>query len=148
MPKRTNAEVASLLAARIADQVKRGLNKGLQAGAIFLASRIKEELSVPAPRKAMRAPAQGKKKGAIFGYRATTRATPLAPPRKLSGRLRASITHRMITPLRAVIGTNVKYGRYLELSKRHPHKFLMPTAKKYRKEIAAIIGKAVKMEVK
>ncbi len=144
----TNAERAKKLAERITAQVARGAGKGLDAARVFFAARVKETLSVPAPRKAIRGATSGKKKGPILGYRATTRAMPGAPPRKLSGRLRTSITSRMVTPMKAVVSTNVKYARPLELSRRHPHKFFATTAAKYQRELKTIIGRNVVVSIK
>lgn len=159
-PRRTNAQIAALLAAKIAQQVQRGAGKGLQAAVTFLASRIRETLSVPAPRVAIRGtPLPGKKKGPILYYRAKTRAIQGAPPRKLSGKLRQSVWSKMLTPTKAVIGTNarsyptnrhprgVNYPAILELSSnpRRRHAFIMPTIRKYAREIRTIMGRELKV---
>lgn len=143
--KRTNAEVAALLVAKIASQIERGAGKGVHAAVIFLAARTRETLSVPAPRKAIRAAMVGRKKGAILGYRAATRATPGAPPRKLSGRLRGSVSSRMINKYRGEVGVSVKYGRFLE---KKDHKFLQPTYEKHKADIRRIVGGKVRAEFK
>lgn len=160
--RRTNQEIALLLAAKIAQQVSRGAGKGLDAARVFITSRVREAVSVPAPRRAVRgAPAPGKKKGGILYYVATSRATPGAPPRKLSGKLRQSVWSKMLAPNIAVIGANargfptrknprgVNYPAILELSKdaRRRHAFIVPTIKKFNREIRAILGQNLKVEV-
>lgn len=161
--RRSNAQVAALLAAKIAQQVQRGAGKGLQAAVTFLASRVREAVSVPAPRKAIRGlPLPGKRKGPILYYRATTRAIPGAPPRKLSGKLRQSVWSKMLTPTKAVIGANARgypsrghprganYPAILELSHnpRRRHAFIAPTIRKYRREIAVIMGRELKVALR
>lgn len=52
-------------------------------------------------------------------------------PHVRTGRLRSSITHRLIVDSQGVaaeVGTNVFYGRYLELGtdRMHPYPFLVP----------------------
>lgn len=89
-----------------------------------------------------------------------------APPRKLSGRLRSSVNSRMLPPTfgklprTAVIGANAKgmpskkwptgfpYAAYHEIkmdgggggSGSAKHKYIEPTAWRYRKELTKIIG--------
>jgi phage gpG-like protein len=155
----TNQEKARRLAEKIAGQIARGAGKGLNAGRAFLVSRIKEALSVPAPRRAIRgAPRPGKKLGPIIRYVATTPARPGAPPRKLSGRLRTSVTSVMIGDNIAVIGTNARadptpkypggfnYPLYHEIKgvykRSGNHPFMAPTARKWRGALAVIIGRA------
>ncbi len=160
-PRRSNAEVARLLAIRITQQVQRGAGKGLAAAVTFLASRVREAVSVPAPRRAVRAAGVGRKKGGILYYVATTRATPGAPPRKLSGKLRQSIWSKMVSPTRAVIGANARgypsgrypqganYPRILEKSVgSRRHAFIAPTLVKYRREIRTILGRQMRLALK
>ena len=114
----TNQLAAQKLANRIAVQVNRSAGKGLDAARVFLNARVKEALSVPAPRRAVRAGLTGpsqpgkvraaRKKGGILYYVATTPAQVGAPPRKLSSRMRTAQTSRMITPMEAVLGNSAK----------------------------------------
>jgi len=155
-----NTDKARQLAEKIAKQVTRGAGKGLNAGRVFLAARIKEALSVPAPRRAVRGPpAPGKRLGPIIRYVATTPAMPGAPPRKLSGRLRTSVTSIMLNDLTAVVGTNAssepsskyplgfQYPAYHEIvgfggfKRSGGHPFIAPTAKKWKGTLAVIIGR-------
>ena len=79
----SNQQKMAMLAAKIAAQVEVSAGRGLNAARIFLTARVKEALSVPAPRTPVReGPQEGQKKGAIKYYRAVTPATVGAPPRK------------------------------------------------------------------
>lgn len=87
----------------------------LNRAARVVARRAKELLSVPGT-----AFNSGHGKG-----RKGTRVTgavvsePDEPPRKQTGRLRASVTQEIDDQkLEARVGTNVKYGRYLEMGTR------------------------------
>ncbi len=123
---------------QIADEAARAAGRGLQAAAIFLTSRIKELISVPAPR--VRVLGKRGKAAGILYYRATTPATPGAPPRKLSGDLRQRVTVEMGTDgLSAIVGANVPYARRHEFG---GHAFLRPSLERWQGELAAIIGKA------
>src|SRR4051812_1245627 len=101
--------MAILTPQQIEAEVSRNIGRGLLAGAIFLTARVKEVLSVPAPRRRVLA-----RSGAYY-YRATTPATPGAPPRKLSGRLRASADYQLLPGgTEARVGSPVVYARRLE----------------------------------
>ena len=131
----TLADVKRLWAGeKLRQQIERAAGRGVQAAAIFLVARVKEILSVPAPRRI----AWHQSKGVfVRSYQAKTRATPGAPPRKLSGKLRASINYAMEGPMRARVGTRIKYARPLEL--RMNHQFLRPTAVKFRRVLLRIM---------
>lgn len=69
------------------------------------------------------------------GGRPHVPSRPGEPPRVDTGRLRSSITHEVVSKLKGIVGrvgTNVKYGRYLELgtSKMLPRPWLIPALKK------------------
>lgn len=165
----TNAQKMALLAVKVAKQVERGAGRGLNAARFFLAARVKETLSEPAPRAAVRAaPLPGQKRGGIMYYRATTPAIPGAPMRKLSSRARTSTVSQMINERTAAVGlkarANVKnpqdllsnpnagfnYPAHHEIKQPgHPssgqHPFLKPTTVKYMKEIKKIVGGNVRV---
>ena len=134
----TNQERAKKLTERIKAQVERAVGRGLNAARIFLTARIKETLNVPAPK--VRLP--------DGSYRATTRATKGAPPRKVSGALQRSVQSRMEGKRRALFGATAKsrkgflYGKALE-SDDHP--FIRPTYKKYEKDVKRIVGGELKL---
>lgn len=169
MAKRNSAEQARKLKEKIAKQLKAGAGKGVEAGVRFLAARVKETLSVPAPKKAVRgAPLPGKKLGPILGYRVTAKATKDAPPRMVSGRMRQGVTHQMLSPIKGLVGVHARavatkkhpagfnYPKYLETGEESgegklgegPHPYLKPTADKYRRELKKIIGTEAKVEMR
>ena len=142
---------------------------GLKAAAQHATRRLKEVLSIPAPRKRvvrgiklrslkerLAAAAAGrflKKSQKVIEYVATTPATPGAPPRKLSGHLRRSVTWEInklpvtltnyvrFNEMTARIGTNVRYGKYLEFAFGKSHEWLLKTILGIRHELAVIIGR-------
>lgn len=151
--KRMTGAAIAALSAKIADQVQRRANAGVKTAAVFLAARVKEIVSVPAPRKRVVS-----KLGDI-SYRATVKAIPGAPPRKLSGKLRQSVTYHldpvMMNPRpvgfnrvkpRAIVGVKARsvngfnYPKHLEGS---GHAFLMVAVRRYRKDLARIVGNRV-----
>jgi len=74
---------------------------------------------------------------------------PGEPPRAQTGRLRASITHRLGDDggeTYAEVGTSVPYGFWLEFgtSKMSPHPFLTPAFEQNKEAIKEYIAKAVK----
>lgn len=114
-------------------QIERAAGKGVQAAAIFLVARLKEVLSVPAPRRI----AWGRSKGVfVRNYVATTKATPGDPPRKLSGKLRASINYVMVGSM----GYRITFVKYAAALERRNHAFLNPTAKKFRTALLRIMA--------
>jgi|SRR6185312_6289853 len=146
-----------VIAARIADQVMRSAGKGTKAAAIFFAARLKEVVSVPAPRK------RSVSRLGDISYRAKVRAIHGAPPRKLSGKLRQSITYAIHQPgggvqgsgnkprklfgklqPTAVVGVKARSPRgfnYPKALESDHHKFVVPTLRRYRKDLVRIIGK-------
>ena len=162
-----NAAAAKKLKEKIAKQLKRGAGKGVEAACRFLVARIKETLSVPAPRRALRGvPLPGKKLGPILKYISTARAVKGAPPRKLSGRLRQGVTHKMLSPILGMVGVHARseptktrpegfnYPNFHETGDEEggelgdgAHPFILPTVKKYQREIRIIIGKEARTEL-
>lgn len=114
----------------------RGAGKGLQAGAIFLAARVKEVASVPSVGP----------------------ATPGAPLRKKSGRFRASVSWLMVSESEALIGAyarspkNFNYPRYWEIAqagsqRSGTHQTFTPTIDVHMGNVLQIIGQQVSIEV-
>lgn len=73
------------------------------------------------------------------GGKPHTPSRPGEPPHVDTGRLRASVTHEVEKNLFSIIGrvgTNVEYGRYLELgtSRMSPRPWLRPALKRTLKE--------------
>src|SRR5688500_778763 len=98
------------------DELHREELRRLARCASHAANEMKKTVSVPAPRK------KAKKSGRVY---ATVKATPGAPPRKLTGRGRAGIAWRLIAgELASEVGINVFYmGRH----ERENHKWVKPT---------------------
>jgi hypothetical protein len=143
-----NEKRAAELANKIKKEVAAAAGKGLNAARIFIAGRIKEALSVPAPRKRVHSLA-----GHIY-YRATTKAKVGDPPRKLSGRFRTSVTSTMIDANTAEVGAMARgdngfnYPKYHEIKQSgHPgsglHQSFEPTIKQFHTQIVEIVGSPV-----
>jgi hypothetical protein len=98
---------------RVVNRLQAKIMRGLRAGAIALVNRTKQISSVAAPRKRTRVNGR-------WVYRATTPATPGAPPRKVSGDFRRSLTYMMVPgSLRVRVGTSIIYGGTLERQDHH-----------------------------
>ncbi len=94
----TNTEKAAALAQKIDRQVKAAAGRGLNSARLFIEGRVKETASVKAPTRRS-------KSGRLY---ATTRATPGAPLRVVSGRFRQSITSEMVSETEAIVGSNAR----------------------------------------
>ena len=96
-------------AERVSASIRAKIARGLTKACIHLNNKAKVLISVPAPRERVTS-----RTGSIY-WRATTPATPGAPPRKLSGNLRRSVTYMVDKEtLVGRVGTSVNYGRHLE----------------------------------
>lgn len=85
----------------------------IHRAALVVSRRAKELLSVAGTAVRPRATRKHRKGSRITG---AVRSKPGEPPRKQTGRLRASVTYEADEKaLTARVGTNVKYGKYLEL---------------------------------
>lgn len=150
----TNQERAKRLADRIKQEVIRGAGKGLKAALVFLYARTKEALNVRAPRRLVHG---------IRGdyWKATTSATPGAPMRKVSGNAQRSLFYNMnsdgqsgVIGMTAVSPKGFSYPKHHEVqdpsspsspsSGQHPS--IVPTATKYQREIAKIVGGQISLE--
>lgn len=144
-------ERADKLAEKIRKQVERASGKGIEAARIFITARIREALSAAAPRTKVVGP------NGVPYWRATSPATPGAPPRVVSGRGRQSLWSRTVpNQNRIEIGANARsipssgspkgifYMMYHEskyLGKKGGlHPWIKPVVQKYRKEIQKILG--------
>lgn len=90
--------------------------RGLTRAAITVARRAKELLSVAGTAVRSKG-GRGKRKGSrVYG---AVRSKPGEPPRKQTGRLRAAVTYEVdAATLTARVGTNLPYGKHLELGTR------------------------------
>jgi phage gpG-like protein len=72
-------------------------------------------------------------------------SAPGEPPRKQTGRLRASVTYEVDeTELTGRVGTNVRYGRYLELGTEHgllPRPWLRRALAESKAEIDSLLSR-------
>lgn len=86
---------------------------GLTRAAIAVRRRAKELLSVAGTAVRPRSTRAGRRGGRVYG---ANPSAPGEPPHKQTGRLRASVTYEVDEEaLTARVGTNVEYGRHLEL---------------------------------
>jgi phage gpG-like protein len=93
------------------DYVRRRAVQALTRCAIEVTRRAKELLSVAGTNQAGGKGGKGKR---AYG---ASRSAPGEPPRKQTGRLRASVAYE-VDGLEARVGTNVTYGKHLELGTR------------------------------
>jgi len=103
--------------------------RNMQTAAYFLEGEIKKSMKAGGGRGKSHIP-----------------APPGEPPHVDTGRLRRSITHEIEVTDKGVIGrigTNVDYGRYLELgtSRMKARPFLRPGLEKNKRKIARILGR-------
>jgi hypothetical protein len=137
-----NRERARRLKERIADNIRRGAGKGIEAAGMFLASRVRDALNVSAPKR--RLPGGG--------YVVTQRATPGAPMRKVTGVARRSVYSQLLASstrkLIAVVGMNARspkgfnYPRHWEYN---GHPVLKPMSERYADALKTIVGAEIKM---
>jgi hypothetical protein len=91
------------------------LKKRVYACVIAVANRAKKLLSVPGTGQRIRATVKHRKKSTVYGH---SPSAPGDPPRKQTGRLRSSVAFEVQDTAQGPVGragTNVKYGRALEL---------------------------------
>ena len=123
------------------DHVRRRAVGFLTRAAITVTRRAKELLSVPGT-----AQGRSKKTGRYARVYGAARSKPGEPPRKQTGRLRASVTYEIDErTLTARVGTNVKYGRYLELGTKRgiaPRPWLRRALAECRAKIDSLLSGA------
>jgi HK97 gp10 family phage protein len=86
--------------------------------------------------------AKRKGKAKVYG---AVRSLPGEPPRKQTGQLRRSIASEVLS-LVGRVGTNVKYGKHLELGTRHmqPRPWLRRALNESRGKIEAILKRPIR----
>jgi hypothetical protein len=126
-----------------------GIRKGVRAAGSYLVTKLKRELSVPAERRKAVRPRERTVATRTVATRrivALTRATPGAPPRKLSGRLRSSIGLEVSPDGKSIkIGTDLFYAEFLEF-KDHP--FLRKLIDDEMPNVTQMIGEYIAAELK
>jgi hypothetical protein len=115
--------------AEIRDYVQRRLNRGIRSAGPFIVERLKAVVGIQAPRK----------RGGPNGWIATTRATPGAPPRRVSGLGQKSIYWRRTKKGGIAWGAKKPYMMILE---RKGHPWLHMTVRKYFAEVLQILGES------
>jgi len=118
---------------RYLSQVERASRRGLRNAGLFLVREVKASF-----------PGIGIT-GATRQQREASRSAPGEIPHVQTGSLKRSIAREQIAGEERV-GTNLKYGRYLELGTRdiEPRPFLRPALMKNRKKILDIIRKELR----
>lgn len=135
----TNSDIAKALTQRIKEQVERAAGRGLKAAGIFLIARVREAISVPA----------------VPG----TKAVPNAPIRRVTGAVQRGLFFDTLTLPNGDVALRVGdtarsakgflYANYHEVKnggQSGMHPFVLPTALKYKRELAKILGKEVVVE--
>jgi len=131
-------------------QFRSEMRKRTQAAAIRLDARIKADISQAGTLETRGGGGRDrhgrflKGAGRIYNF---THSAPGNPPYKQRGHLRRSMTHELVDQGQGVVigrvGTNLKYGRYLELGTRKmkARPFLRPALRRYGPELRAILTK-------
>jgi hypothetical protein len=100
------------------DRIRREMGRRVEACCILVEAKAKELLSVDGTgRRIATVKVRGKrlrKKSLVHGF---APSAPGEPPRLQTGRLRGSVAHA-VNGLVGLVGTNVPYGRWLELGTR------------------------------
>jgi hypothetical protein len=99
-------------------KVRARVLKALHAVGVELTNDIKRSISTPSRTVTRGYDKKGRKKK-LLGARGSNRSRPGQPPNKDYGVLRSSIAYKVDeVSLTVYVGTNLRYGRYLELGVR------------------------------
>ncbi len=116
------------------------MKRRITRSAIVVSREAKKLISTPGTGKRAKS-GRGKRKGSTrYGL---LRSKPGAPPLKQTGRLRSSVAHEVVSDDMARVGTNVDYGKFLELGTRKmaARPWLVRSLDAMRPAIAAILTK-------
>lgn len=113
---------------------ERRMERNVLAATVFLEAEVKDAIKIQGPKKT---------KGVSGKFQRASR--PGEPPRLRTGNLRNSIANE-VTGLTGRVGTNLKYGKSLELGTRHmaPRPYLRATLRKFSRKIASILSRPLK----
>ncbi len=118
------------------------MKKRTTAASIRLANRVKADISQPGDLRV-----RGMKGGTIYNF---THSRPGNPPYKQKGTLRRKIEWEIIVTKGGAaftgrVGTNVPYGRHLELgtSRMRARPYLRPALRRYTPELRAILTRQI-----
>lgn len=118
--------------------IRRAFARNLHAAAIVVKGRAKVLLSTAGTGTTQGA---GGKTRRVYG---ANPSAPGEPPHKQTGRLRASVAHEVDAgSLRARVGTNVTYGKFLELgtSKMAARPWLRRALNESRARVVALLAR-------
>lgn len=118
-------------------ELKGDMGKNIEKACIHLAKRIKQKLSSGSPGE------RHVTKSGVYYTRKDEPSEPGQPPKLLTGQLRQSIAYEVDKPaLTGVVGTNLKYGAYLELgtSKMAARPYLRSTLMEEEKKLGDILS--------
>ena len=99
-------------------QAEQEVNRNVEAAAIHLQNKVREKLSVAGRTVSQQPITRGKNKGKmkkVVGAMGSNPSKPGEAPHKQTGTLRSSIAHEMTEPQRALVGTALKVGKWMEL---------------------------------
>ncbi len=114
---------------RVRVAVDAGLQRNLTAAALFVVRKVKESLATAGPTKTRPG---------------TSASEPGQPPHRRTGTLSRSITHE-VTKGSAKVGTNLKYGKYLETgtSQMAARPYLRPGVYKNQRQIKKLLSRKI-----
>jgi HK97 gp10 family phage protein len=127
-------------------EIRSELDRRLARAAIVVGTGAKRLLSVAGTgartREGQVAPAVRTGKKRVYG---AFPSKPGEPPRKQTGRLRSSVTHEIGRGI-ARVGTNVLYGRFLELGTRKmaPRPWLRRALDEAREQVRTILSRPMR----
>ncbi len=117
---------------RVKVKIATGMERNLTAAALFVVGKVKESLTKAGPTKT---------------NPHTPASAPGQPPHRRTGTLARSITHE-VTKNSARVGTNLKYGKYLETGapsiNLKPRPYLRPAVYKNQRTIKKILTRKIK----
>lgn len=127
---------------KITRAVHTELRRRLNAAGSFLEGSIKQDISQPGALSYRRVTKKGRVMKTVKKIYNYTHSRPGNPPFKQYGKLRQSITHEVVG-MTCRVGTNLKYGRYLEFGTRRmkSRPFLGPNLRKNRKILQAMLSR-------
>lgn len=125
-------------------ELQRGLVRNLSAASIYLSNVIKADISQPGTLRYNPLTKKGKRSKSQKTLYNFTHSRPGNPPYKQTGNLRRSITWEIVN-MRGRVGTNVWYGRWLELGtgRMAPRPYLRSNLWKHHYTLVAIITRRI-----
>jgi hypothetical protein len=123
------------------------MGRRIKAASSYLSSAIKADISQPGTLRFRALGKNGhlrKSQKTVYNF---THSRPGNPPFKQTGQLRRTITYEVLPGgLVGRVGTNLKYGRYLETGTRRglaPRKYIVVNLIKHRPTVVSIITRRI-----